>query len=174
MKESCALQKLSISPAPKAWVHMDSSDSPPPPHTIHQSVSPPSTHSPLSGPQVPHTAPMAAPGPWERPDKGPGRADGQGGMGQPTATWGLAFLEVSLLQIGAFHPPWQSWSPRSEGGLVLGFWHREKRVLRWMVAFLRGQEIQRQWLLLPGELGRSSNSLPNISMGKQALGTRLF
>lgn len=39
---------------------MDSSDSPPPPCTIHQSVSPTSTHSPLCWPQVPIMAPMAA------------------------------------------------------------------------------------------------------------------
>lgn len=88
MKESCDLQKLSISLAPKAWVHMDSSDSPPPPHTIHQSVSPPSTHGPLCEPQVPNIAPTAAPPapPENRPDKGARaggrRVRGRGQMGR--------------------------------------------------------------------------------------------
>lgn len=61
LKKKCNLQKLSISLGPKGWVHMDSSDSPPPPCTIHQSVSPTSTHSPLCWLQVPIMAPRAAP-----------------------------------------------------------------------------------------------------------------
>lgn len=67
---------------------MDSSDSPPPPHTIHQSVSPPSTHGPLCEPQVPNIAPTAAPPapPENRPDKGARaggrRVRGRGQMGR--------------------------------------------------------------------------------------------